>query len=156
MFTAAQFGTRLDACGACGGAWVDNALGGQLLRVGSSIARTMATMADAAARLAVDTTTTVACPDCGEPTKRVSVPDYLGRPIEIDCCGLHGTWFDRGELATITRAIEGRRAEATDKEMRLDAELAKLTPHMHDMSDDDLFMLNGALVGIVTLRRSKR
>jgi Zn-finger nucleic acid-binding protein len=120
MFCAEQFGTTLDACGGCGGVWVDNKLGAQIARIGNSVAQSVAGIVDARAQQRVDLAAAIVCPECAQPLARTVVPGNMRRPLEIDCCNTHGTWFDRGELASLLIAVEQRR-QAGDM---LDANLA--------------------------------
>jgi Zn-finger nucleic acid-binding protein len=152
MFSAEQYGTTLDACGACGGVWVDNKLGAQIARIGNGVAKTVATMADAAAQRAVDLEAAINCPDCATPLTRVAMPDYLNRPVDIDCCGQHGTWFDRGELATLLAVVAGRK-EARDQ---LDIDLARSPGIGRSLGDDDKMILRAAVSGAIMLAKIAR
>lgn len=43
------------------------------------------------------------CPVCSEPLRRERVQNAW---LDIDVCGLHGTWYDRGELERVARTAQ--------------------------------------------------
>jgi len=69
----------------------------------------MAEIADGLARAPVDAAAPVHCPACHDPLQRFQVTRAR---IELDACGRHGTWFDRGELVRVGRELVIERAYA--------------------------------------------
>lgn len=69
----------------------------------------MAEIADGLARAPVDAAGPVHCPACHDPLQRFQVTRAR---IELDACGRHGTWFDRGELVKVARELAVERAYA--------------------------------------------
>ncbi len=95
-------------CASCGGLWLDNA-GSQ--RVTSVLCSATLAAADAAAQAATHQPDTriadVPCPVCRRPMVRRHVDRAR---VDLDDCGEHGTWFDRGELQTVARSVAAARA----------------------------------------------
>jgi Zn-finger nucleic acid-binding protein len=93
---------HLDAlgCGACGGLWVDNEATTTILRRYDLDAAQLARMIDARAAaqqaLSPFATASGGCPIC---TKPLEAAEHQG--TRLDFCALHGTFFDRGELARV-------------------------------------------------------
>lgn len=69
----------------------------------------MAEIAAQYARAAVDTALPAHCPQCHSVLHRFFVTRAR---IELDACGAHGTWFDRGELGKVARELAVERAYA--------------------------------------------
>lgn len=69
----------------------------------------MAEVAAMHARATVDTAAQAHCPLCHLPLHRFHVTRAR---IELDACGSHGTWFDRGELGKVARQLAVERAYA--------------------------------------------
>lgn len=69
----------------------------------------MAEVAALHARTAVDTALAAHCPECHTPLHRFQVTRAR---VELDACGAHGTWFDRGELGKVLRELAVERAYA--------------------------------------------
>ena len=90
------------ACDACGGIWTDHAAtealrtsaDGSITSVSKEAAAHAPTSAPAGPRRR-------RCPDCRHHLQRTTL-----RGVEIDTCGTHGTWFDRGEIEAIYAATE--------------------------------------------------
>jgi Zn-finger nucleic acid-binding protein len=96
--------TVVQACGHCGGVWLDNAASQRILRSFDGDAVMLAHAADAHADAPYAATIGVAlCPDCGAELQRVGVE--AARAF-VDICKLHGTWFNRGDLALVSQAFE--------------------------------------------------
>ncbi|HEY6727269.1 MAG TPA: zf-TFIIB domain-containing protein [Polyangiaceae bacterium] len=69
----------------------------------------MAEVAAQHARATVDTAAQAHCPQCHALLHRFNVTRAR---IELDACGAHGTWFDRGELGKVARELAVERAYA--------------------------------------------
>lgn len=48
----------------------------------------------------VDLTSAAACPVC-----RATMRRFPAGPVDVDTCGLHGTWYDPGELCAVRDAL---------------------------------------------------
>ncbi|MBX3273915.1 MAG: zf-TFIIB domain-containing protein [Sandaracinaceae bacterium] len=94
-------GFSLLGCGACGGVFMDQEAAAKVVDGGvwqaGQLAETLerGTTADLAAL-----TREPCCPECGV----VMAPAHL-MGVELDVCAEHGTWFDRGELRFLLRAV---------------------------------------------------
>lgn len=95
-------------CGRCGGIWLDPK-GSQLLTQAlNSEALALAESAAQQASTTVDTHPAgLPCPLCSRPLVRRTEPCSR---VELDDCPEHGTWFDRGELQQVARALAVARA----------------------------------------------
>ncbi len=131
LFAACRKGVVLEACGRCGGVWIDRAQAKTLFEdgTGAGVASELASLADR-----IDPppprTHERRCVVCHAPLARRAL--YA---IAIDACAAHGIWFDRGEV----RAVVAKMTAAT-----FDAE----TPRVDAGSDDELAArgrLNGLL-----------
>jgi Zn-finger nucleic acid-binding protein len=94
-------------CGGCGGIWLDN---GSTRRVIDALCNDTVNQADALSRFAqrpTDRAAPMSCPACAKPLARWTVPEAN---IDVDWCEQHGTWFDKDELATVSRTYAARRA----------------------------------------------
>jgi Zn-finger nucleic acid-binding protein len=94
----------LHGCGRCGGVWLDNDDSQRAVKGLSPEALEMAKNAAENATHEADRAAWVACPDCDEKLVRTRSPSA---GVDVDYCAEHGTWFDRGELATVSRAATG-------------------------------------------------
>lgn len=102
LFRGAAHGVALNGCGLCGGIWIDNT---SATRAMKTYDRTVVDMASGAARRArqsPDRAPSVRCAECRETTTRVKVSRL---EVPVDCCEKHGTWFDRGELASVLESL---------------------------------------------------
>lgn len=107
----------IQACNTCGGVWLDNELSSRIVQ---TVDPEAVALADEAAAHAEKETAhgELACPACGV-TMRVVTVDVAN--VDLDVCPEHGTWFDRNELETVTRAFQGQR-EAAGDEVRAQSE----------------------------------
>jgi Zn-finger nucleic acid-binding protein len=89
------------ACEACGGAWLNHAVAGVVLAHGAgNVAGQLSDELARAACLTADTGPAgLPCPACGAPLDRHTI-----QGVVVDTCVLHGTWFDRDELAQTVAA----------------------------------------------------
>jgi len=95
-------------CPSCGGVWTDNAAS---QRVASSLDPEIVAAAvqaeEHAAQIGApmpDDSKARVCPECGGALERV-----VTMGTHLDVCAKHGTWFDRGELWKVARALEHKR-----------------------------------------------
>jgi Zn-finger nucleic acid-binding protein len=98
----------LHGCGGCGGLWLDNASTSQVVaRINPQVV-SLAQSASKSAQQRVDLDTSIRCPECGKPLRRIPGGDPS---LLIDICEEHGTWFDRDELQQVAALAERRRRE---------------------------------------------
>ncbi len=95
-------------CPRCGGVWTDNTAS---QRVASSLDPEIVGAAVEAEEHAAqvgaplpDDSKPRVCPECGGGLARV-----VSMGTRLDVCAQHGTWFDRGELWKVARALEHKR-----------------------------------------------
>lgn len=123
LFAAKKEGYRIDACGRCGGAWIDQASIGRAVEERSLVP---ALLSDEAARRAPEPQPDRqgrACPDCQAPLAATRVHDA---GVLIDLCDGHGAWFDPRELRAVIEALVRRRPPEVDPEVdRIIAEEAR-------------------------------
>ncbi|MFK7991347.1 MAG: zf-TFIIB domain-containing protein [Sandaracinaceae bacterium] len=116
-------GIGMAACRSCGGVWLDNASALLLAKAPS------ATVESIAAQLAEEASgprpvdAALACPVCRAPLDRVE-HEGVGA---LDTCGVHGTFFDRGELAPMVARLRQRLAnQVILRGANLDADLERV------------------------------
>lgn len=126
--TTYQAGAFLvDACGACGGLFLDNAASREITRVFDRDLVTIATTLGLGKGEELPDgvlTTNLSCPHCNGALRRVALP---GAGVELDVCGQDGTWFDANELPKVARAYRrARKGAPTDLASE---EIASLLEH---------------------------
>jgi Zn-finger nucleic acid-binding protein len=120
LFRGEDGTVTLQGCGKCGGIWLDNASGQELVQRVEKTTVDLVERADARARVDAELHTPVCCVACGATCARVRLEK--GGAV-VDVCGEHGTWFDRYELALVAHAYTPRAppppvaAGASDVEM---------------------------------------
>ncbi|MBS2011649.1 MAG: zf-TFIIB domain-containing protein [Deltaproteobacteria bacterium] len=101
-------------CHACAGAWVDTAHSIGLARgiVSAEFEQAMLRAEVDALRLAgaggyrhPPAESTRSCAECGAPLARAVVNES---EVVVDACGVHGTWFDAGELLALAHHFEAK------------------------------------------------
>jgi Zn-finger nucleic acid-binding protein len=93
-------------CGACGGLWLDNDGSRRIVNTIDNEVVELASRAEANATYEVDTVSGgLPCPECRVTLKRVR---FAKADLDLDICGAHGTWFDRGELKKVVDATAGQ------------------------------------------------
>ncbi|MCC6524903.1 MAG: zf-TFIIB domain-containing protein [Polyangiaceae bacterium] len=139
---------EIHACGTCYGAWVDSRWCQRLLAMPlSDAARALigrlrtgppggsppeAPAAGPAFRAAAAPTGALACPHCEAELAGTTTDERRhGVRMRLDVCGVHGTWFDAGELHALRRALSVREAQGIaravhDAEARHEAARAEL------------------------------
>jgi Zn-finger nucleic acid-binding protein len=95
-------GVTLHGCGRCGGVWLASACARRVAEALPSDAIELAGRASKNAQAPADTSALVKCPICARPMTRTRA---AAAGVELDVCGVHGTWYDRDELAKIAQAI---------------------------------------------------
>lgn len=99
---------RVMGCPVCGGVWADTAASQRVAAaIDPEIIAAAAEAEDHAAMLGAslpDDSRPRACPECGGALGRVR-----SAGTTVDACARHGTWFDRGELGKVARALEHAR-----------------------------------------------
>jgi Zn-finger nucleic acid-binding protein len=109
-------------CGACGGIWADIATSQLIAAV---LDPALVDLADRAASHAARVSRgaplpeggTRRCPSCAAALVRVN-----SASTNLDVCGAHGTWFDRGELQRVSRVLDG------DRDRQIPRPLGPATP----------------------------
>ena len=110
-------------CAKCGGIWLDTAACTAVMSRDADQVVDVASMVEGATHAVSTTTPTGPCPDCDRALtrRRFLWTDGRFRPagsgeagragffVDLDLCGAHGTFFDRGELPLIARVIEQSR-----------------------------------------------
>ncbi|MGH7280356.1 MAG: zf-TFIIB domain-containing protein [Polyangiaceae bacterium] len=100
-------------CHHCGGIWLETAT---MQKVVSYLDPQSIQMSEQAAEGAEEPfpahQASPPCPMCGTSMTTFVLP---GTDVEVDRCGPHGTWLDRGELETIVRELTKGMYEALDK-----------------------------------------
>jgi Zn-finger nucleic acid-binding protein len=83
--------------------WLDNTASQQVVTSLPAEASELAQrVSENAARRVSTDATDLPCPVCGETLKRTRVAQAW---LDVDICERHGTWFDRGEIARVARAM---------------------------------------------------
>lgn len=110
------------ACGKCGGIWLDQTDANRMVH---SLCDHALQLADQATQHAPEKVNTdaegVPCPVCLGAMTRTRVAAAW---LDVDICAHHGTWFDKGELQKVARALkqpnagDWRRAPATPVHQR--------------------------------------
>lgn len=101
IYAGEKDGFRIEACGRCGGVWVNGDEAKRALATGS---KALSELADkvlgVTRRVVLQEVTALLCPECGEPMTKST----LGS-AKVDTCHVHGTWFDPHELDPAMRAL---------------------------------------------------
>jgi Zn-finger nucleic acid-binding protein len=92
----------LHGCGHCGGVWLNNADSTEITKTFPLQAVKLTQRAAERATVEHDAAATLSCPSCSQALSRVKAPYSW---VEIDVCKDHGTWFDKGELERVSRAL---------------------------------------------------
>lgn len=121
-------GVLLQACGGCGGIWLDLASAERFLGAPEREAVELARRVAQNAKTPVEHDRPCACPVCAAPLEQ-HLMKVAG--VSVDRCDRHGTWFDRDELEQLGVAIARARQqraelEALDQDLQLQQELADL------------------------------
>jgi Zn-finger nucleic acid-binding protein len=114
LFAARKEGFRIDACGRCGGAWLDHVTAQHAIAERSLVPAILAEQASARASVGPPAQRARACPDCGVALVATGVRDAR---TEIDVCAEHGSWFDADEMRAVIEAIVRRRPPEVDPEV---------------------------------------
>jgi Zn-finger nucleic acid-binding protein len=96
---------RIEACGWCGGVWMNEEQAKRALVTGSHAPEELASKVEKSTRqvLVQDSdATALPCPECKKGMDRSKIGSTT-----IDQCIGHGTWFDRMELAAVMRNMRG-------------------------------------------------
>lgn len=111
LFAARKEGYRIDACGTCGGAWLDHETSRRALEERDL---TPAQLSDEAAKRSGRVTQRAGrkCPVCTDPLREELVPDA---EVVIDVCDAHGAWFDPREMRLVIQAIVRQRPIVLDR-----------------------------------------
>jgi Zn-finger nucleic acid-binding protein len=104
MQRAERDGISVHHCTKCVGIWLDTATCTLLMTQAPQallrIAHDLSWQKAEAAQLAADYE--LMCPECAEIMQKLDVGSAA---VRIDACGIHGTWFDAGELTKVTRSM---------------------------------------------------
>jgi Zn-finger nucleic acid-binding protein len=105
LFEADAQGVVLLGCGMCGGIWLDNTSAQRVVTTLDTQVVELANRASAHASATPERLPAGRCAVCQCIMGRTRVTRLL---VEVDVCPEHGTWFDRGELATILSALRSQ------------------------------------------------
>lgn len=94
-------GVRLEGCARCGGVFLARADVDRLL---ATLPADALSASDAVGGAPVDTRAPLACPVCARPMARTHARLAA---IDLDRCGAHGTFYDRGEIRKLADALRG-------------------------------------------------
>lgn len=123
LYAARQEGFRIDACGRCGGAWLDHTAVTRALEERSLVPAILAERAPSGAPAPGHDRPSRACPDCAKPLVATPLADAR---ILVDTCDVHGTWFDPSEVRAAIEAHVRKRPPPVDPEVdRVIAEEAR-------------------------------
>lgn len=95
-------GMALHGCSTCGGIWLGSECAQRFSRELPKEALELAAQHGSKARDQVDTSANIACPVCGTAMQRTHA---AAAELDLDFCGVHGTWYDRHEMDRIANAI---------------------------------------------------
>ncbi len=96
-------GVTLHGCAECGGVWLNAKCAQKIADAMPKEAILLSERVASHAKRAAPLSEPVRCPVCGKVTARTHV---AAAGVEIDVCGVHGTWYDRNELHRIAKALE--------------------------------------------------
>lgn len=123
-------GGALYDCDACGGQFVEHGLLRDLLEQ-RDVYGNAAPRRPKRFKISPEPIAYVACPMCGVRMNRKNFG--LSSGVIVDACGVHGTWFDSGELPHVLAFVEsGGLAEARRAE-RADRQQAAARQHVKDV-----------------------
>lgn len=147
---------RLLGCGACGGVFLDNEASTRITRARDEAVAALARRAKERAPATIDTRPDdLPCPVCSAAMRRVQSRGL----VDLDICGEHGTWFDRGELNRVmdayARSIEVSQVGARDdSELRMaqfrDEQRAAIAA-AEDTSAAGAFGVTAGLLGVLAV-----
>lgn len=104
LFVAQTANVSVYACGQCGGCWLDQADASRMVHSICDHALQLADSAAGHAKAKVDTAPEgIPCPVCQQGLARTRIETAW---LDIDVCAHHGTWFDKGELQKVARALQ--------------------------------------------------
>jgi Zn-finger nucleic acid-binding protein len=128
LFAARREGYRIDACGTCGGAWLDHATSARAIKERDL---TPAQLSDDAAKRSgrADEAAERHCPVCAVVLRR----DLIGiAHVIIDVCDAHGAWFDPDEMRLVIEAVVRQNPivldPSVDAAIARERELGRLRP----------------------------
>jgi Zn-finger nucleic acid-binding protein len=98
-------GTYFDACGGCGGVWLDNNVSVAITQHADAMLLSLVERVSSQAAPFAPLVVRPACPICAAALERFRIAE-----VDVDICRAHGTWFDREELHAVARAFENDRA----------------------------------------------
>ena len=94
IYAGEKDGYYLEACGRCGGVWVNGEEAKRALVSGSHALEELALkILGVTSRVVLQEVSALACPECGAAMQKSRVASAT-----IDTCNMHGTWFDPHEL----------------------------------------------------------
>ena len=109
IYAGEKDGFRIEACGRCGGVFVEADVAKRALAVGSRAPEELAhKVQQVTQRVVQNDDRALECPECSAPMSKST----LGN-AKLDTCAAHGTWFDPHELAKAMAALRGDGALAT-------------------------------------------
>ncbi len=102
---------RMQACGACGGVWLDNGSAREVTESLSPEVEELAQRAAHNAKTPTESNDPIPCPVCTETMSHTDLPHAR---VRLDVCALHGTWFDRSELVQLLQVMRKRQQQAQE------------------------------------------
>jgi Zn-finger nucleic acid-binding protein len=114
LFAARKEGFRIDACGSCGGAWLDHATAKRAIAERSLVPAHLSEAASARASWPRASGRERSCPVCSARLEATVVPDAR---VILDVCYEHGAWFDPHEMRPVIEAMVRREPPRIDPEV---------------------------------------
>lgn len=102
LFIGQASGVTIHGCGRCGGVWLGAACARRVAEALPGDALELAWRVSQNAKDAVCTKASIGCPVCHAAMTRTHA---AAAGVELDVCGVHGTWYDRNELEQIARVL---------------------------------------------------
>ena len=103
LFAGEREEFRIEACGWCGGVWMNEEHAKRALATGSHAPEELASKVEKSTRqVLISDEQALHCPEC----EAAMVRNKIGGTTIDQCIG-HGTWFDRMELAAVMRTMRG-------------------------------------------------
>ncbi len=150
LFAARQEGFRIDACGTCGGAWLDHHVARRAVEERSLVPARLSREAARHSR-ASPRAQHRKCPVCASELVATHVADAY---VVIDVCMAHGTWFDPDEIRLVVEAMVRRTPPqvdpSVDREIERAESWASLRPPANYQPSPGNWDLVGALIRLAT------
>lgn len=111
MLVGQAGGLSVHGCPSCGGIWLGTECARRFSMEVPAEAIELAAKHSALAQESAKTLPLIDCPVCGIKMQRSHAS---AARLDLDFCGLHGTWYDRNEMGAIARVLESSRWNQSD------------------------------------------